>query len=353
MSAISRKALCALPRAGDGDVYLLGRRGVDNKLLALGNVAVKTVNGDLEKLLLVVVGLGKDVVSLGGTLGAELDGDGEEGGADLSLDVRSAINTLEVDVGGLDDALLASGTLEDSLGESETSLGHGEGGRSKTILGLDNLVTTELDSLDEIVELVSGDLDLGLGQRQERDNGVSGVATNNGDVELGGVRLANNSGGEGLGSDNVEGGDTEQLLGVEDVVLLQDLGGNGDGGVDGVGDDEHKGVGGVLGDTGDEVSDDTGVDLKQIISGHTGLSGDTSGDDDDVGTGQGLLESVILGEVTSDLGLGGDVGEVSGNTGGVDDIVESKLGHVRRELEEKRKGLANTTSGSGNDSFNH
>jgi hypothetical protein len=335
------------------DVYLLGRRRVNNELLALGNVAVKTVDGDLEKLLLVVVGLGKDVVSLSGTLRAELDRDREEGDTDLSLDVGGAINTVKVDVGGLDDALLTSGTLEDSLGKPETSLGHGEGSGSKTVLSLDNLVTTKLDSLDEVVELVGGDLDLRLGQRQERDNGVSGVATNDGDVELGGVRLANNSGGEGLGSDNVKGGDTEELLRVEDVVLLEDLGSNRDGRVDGVGDDEHKGVRGVLGDTGDEISDDTSVDLEQIVSGHTGLSGDTGGDNDNVGAGQSVLETVILGEVASDLSLGGDVGEVSGNTGGVDDIVESKLGHVRREFEEKRKGLANTTSGSGNDSFNH
>lgn len=49
---------------------------------------------------------------------AELDGDGEEVTASLLGDGLAARNTGQVDVAGLDEALLASGGLEDLLGEA-------------------------------------------------------------------------------------------------------------------------------------------------------------------------------------------------------------------------------------------
>lgn len=48
---------------------------------------------------------------------AELDGDREEVDADLLLDRVTARNTREVDVAGLDEALGASASLEELLGE--------------------------------------------------------------------------------------------------------------------------------------------------------------------------------------------------------------------------------------------
>jgi hypothetical protein len=91
---------------------------------------------------------------------------------------------------------------------------------------------------------------LGLGQ--QRKDGNTGVTTNDGDLVLGGLgRLSDDGGNEGGSSDNVEVGDTEQpgiscfresvrlslLLGVKDTGLLEGLGEDWDGRVDGVGDD--------------------------------------------------------------------------------------------------------------------
>jgi hypothetical protein len=72
------------------------------------------------------------------------------------------------------------------------------------------------------------------------------VSTNDWNVEVGRVLLASDLGNEGLGADDIEGGDTEQLLGVKDASVLEDLGGNGDGRVDGVGDDKDEGLGQCL-----------------------------------------------------------------------------------------------------------
>jgi hypothetical protein len=57
------------------------------------------------------------------------------------------------------------------------------------------------------------------------------VAADDGDVLAGGVgRLQ--LGDEAAGADDVEGGDAEEAAGVVDTLGLEDLGGDGDGGVD-------------------------------------------------------------------------------------------------------------------------
>lgn len=53
----------------------------------------------------------------------------------------------------------------------------------------------------------------------------------------------------------------DALLGVKDALLLEDLGKDGDGRVDGVGDDQNEGLGSGLGDGLSESGADTGVDL--------------------------------------------------------------------------------------------
>jgi hypothetical protein len=173
------------------------------------------------------------------------------------------------------------------------------------------------------------------------------VATDNSDGLLSGVGLLNLR-NESRGSDDVKGGDTEDLLGVVDTLGLEDLSNNGDGGVDGVGDNENLGLGGKVSNTLGKIADNGGVGVEQIVTGHTGLSGDTGGDDDNLNTLKGLLETTLLGGVASDLGVGGDVREISSNTGGSSQIVEGKASDILVKLEEEGKGLTNTTGGTKN-----
>jgi hypothetical protein len=161
-------------------------------------------------------------VDLLNTVGAELDV-GSEVLASLVLVQR------RVDKSGLDDVLLALSSLEERLGEAGTGHGHGEGGRASTVLGLDDLVTTELDTVDVAVKLLA--LEVVARLRQERDNGCAGVTTDDGDVLAGGVGVLQ-LGDEAGSADDIEGGDTEEALGVVDTLGLEDLGGDGDGGVD-------------------------------------------------------------------------------------------------------------------------
>lgn len=237
------------------------------------------------------------------TLGAELDLRGEELNALVLVERR-------LDESGLLDTLLALDGAEDGVSHAGTGHGHGESGRASTVLGLDDLVTTELDTLDELS--VGGKVGV-VRLREERDDGDTGVATNDGDVLVLGVGSLD-LGDESGSTDNVEGGDTEEGLGVVDTLSLENLLDNGNGGVDGVGDDQELGLGSSLSSGLGEVTDDGGVGVEEIVTGHTGLAGNTSGDEDNLSAGESLLETGSVGLVTLDGGLGVDVRDVSSNT---------------------------------------
>ena len=170
--------------------------------------------------------MGRDLANLLdllGTVGAELNLGSEE------------VDTLVLEVGalnegGLDHSLLTLGGAEEGFGEASTGHGHGESGGTSTVLGLDDLVTTELDALDELI--AGSAINAGVvGLGEERDDGDTRVTTDDGDVLVGGVGLLDLR-DEARGTDNVKGGDTEETLGVVDTLGLVDLGDDGDGRVD-------------------------------------------------------------------------------------------------------------------------
>lgn len=268
----------------------------------LGNVLLEIAQAGLDELLLVGVDLANGVDLLN-TVGAELDVGAEELDALVLVQGR-------LDKGRLNDALLAVGSAEESIGHAGTSESHGEGGRAGTVLGLDDLVTTELDTVDELG--VGGQVGV-VALAEERNDGDTRVTADDGNLLVLGVG-ALDLGDEAASSDNVEGGDTEQLLGVVDTAGLEDLGADGHGGVDGVGDDEELGLGGGLGNSLGQVADDGGVGVEEIVTGHAGLTGDTSGNQDDVGALEGGSKAAWGGLIALDGGLGVDVGDVSGDT---------------------------------------
>jgi hypothetical protein len=140
-----------------------------------------------------------------------------------------ALEERAVDKRRLDHALLALGGLEERLGEASAGKGHGEGGRAGAGLGLHHLVAAELHAADVVVQGLALELVAGLGQ--ERDNGDARVAADDGDALVGGIRVLDLA-DEAAGADDVERGDAEETLGVVDATGLEDLGGDGDSGVD-------------------------------------------------------------------------------------------------------------------------
>lgn len=58
-----------------------------------------------------------------------------------------------LDKGALNNALLARGSLEQSVEEVGSRIGHGESSRSSAVLSLNDLITTELDALGEGLDI--------------------------------------------------------------------------------------------------------------------------------------------------------------------------------------------------------
>ena len=89
------------------------------------------------------------------------------------------------------------------------------------------------------------------------------MATDDGDVLVRWVAVLD-LGDEAGGADDVESGDTEELLWVVDTPLFENFGRDWDGAVDGVRDDEHVGIRAVLGAGFGEVADDGGVCVEEV-----------------------------------------------------------------------------------------
>ena len=86
------------------------------------------------------------------------------------------------------------------------------------------------------------------------------VTTDNGDLLILGIRALELA-DEAASTDNIEGSDTEETLGVVDTTGLEDLSADGDGGVDGVGDDEEVGLRARLSASFGQIADNGSVGL--------------------------------------------------------------------------------------------
>jgi hypothetical protein len=110
------------------------------------------------------------------------------------------------------------------------------------------------------------------------------VASDNRNNNLSRLRkIADRFSDEGRGAHDIQSRYTEQPTGqlaqfcwfmnaeeiplrVEDASFLEDLGNDGDGGVDGIGDDEDKCLRSCRCDTNGQIMDDAGIDLLTVRS---------------------------------------------------------------------------------------
>lgn len=313
-------------------------RVLGDKVNTLLDVLLQVSKASLEELLLVSVDL-TNRVNLLDTVRTELNARSEE--VDTLVLVEGT-----VDEGGLNNTLDTLSGLKERFGETGTGESHGEGGGTSTVLGLDDFVTTELDAVNEGVTGLA--LNVGVvGLGQERDDGHTGVATDDGDLlvgRVGGLDL----GDEARGTDDIKSGDTEEALGVVDALGLEDLSDNGDGRVDRVGDDEDFGIGRSISSGLGEVTDDGSIGVEEIVTSHARLARNTGRDEDNLGVGESLLQSGGSRVIASDSAVGVDVAEISGNTRATADVVKSKLANTRVELHQQRQRLADTTCSTEN-----
>lgn len=123
----------------------------------LGNVGLKLGDSRVEEGLLVVRDDGQRH-NPRDTRRAKLDILGEVIEASLGSEGAGRLGIgQEVDICGLDQSSLATnGGLKDDVGETCTSVSHGEGSRSCTVLRFDNLVASVLNAVGQGVQLILG-----------------------------------------------------------------------------------------------------------------------------------------------------------------------------------------------------
>ena len=180
----------------------------------------------------------------------------------VTLVAKKSTSVTVLDVGALHHVGLAVFSAKARIREERSGVRHGESRGALASLGGDDLGTSVLGALGERVDDVVGHRHRGRRLREEREDGDARVTANHGDVNLGRLQTVL-LGVEGLGADDVEGGDAEELLGVVHALLLENLRGDGHGGVDGVGDHVDHGFGAVRGARLGEARDDARVDLEE------------------------------------------------------------------------------------------
>jgi len=112
------------------------------------DVAFQALDASLKQSLLIFVDACKHINGLLGTVGPKFNGHGEEVAASLLGNWLATWNAWQVHKAGLNKAFLALHSSDDLLGKAEASICHRESGGTCTILGLDNLITTELYALN-------------------------------------------------------------------------------------------------------------------------------------------------------------------------------------------------------------
>ncbi len=259
---------------------------------------------------------------------------------------------------GVGDGVLATAETSDNL-ESEASAGsrHRESGGTLAGLGLNDFSAGLTNAVVDGAFLGLGDGRSGDLGDDGNDGGV-GVAADDGDPTDGeGVASLVDEAG---GAHAVEGGDAKELVLVINAELLEDFSSDGNSGVDGVGDDAEDSVRRLLGASANGIEGDGSVELEEIVTSHARLAGNTGNDDENVDILGDALKSGAVGngrngtvfELNVDIRI--DVRQVSGDTRSASKIVELESGTTRKSLlEEKRKRLTNTTSGTENTDDNH
>mmetsp|Transcript_23178 Transcript_23178/g.41172 ORF Transcript_23178/g.41172 Transcript_23178/m.41172 type:complete len:219 (+) Transcript_23178:606-1262(+) len=165
---------------------------------------------------------------------------------------------------------------------------------------------------------------------------------------------AHNLGHKLVRAHHIQGGHSKQLLRVVLASRFQHLRCDGDGGVDGVGDDGDPGVGAVVCNTLDKSAHDAGVDVEEVVTGHAGLTGHACGDDDQIAAGEAGAELCIA-AVSSNLGATHiTVGQVASNA--LHDrchIVEAQLTNQRRATHEHGQRLPDAASSAHDSHLEH
>jgi hypothetical protein len=169
--------------------------------------------------------------------------------------------------GRYDDSFFTFQSPQEAVCEFGSGKSHAQRSRSSTILCLDDLITTVLNPLDQLFPLpsIANQSARLLCLAQQRHDCDAGMTTHDSNVRV--LWIGTDYGREETrGTNDIEGGDAKETSGVKSTGFLEHGRDDGDGRIDGVGDDEDVGLGCGFGDGLGEVADDASIGLEQYIS---------------------------------------------------------------------------------------
>jgi len=239
------------------------------------------------------------------------------------------VSDVRSDVGTLSDAGLSIEGFDHGESKPSPSIGHGQGGTASSGLGLHHLSTSVLNPGSEGFKHILGEGNAGGALGDEGDDGDASMSTNNRALNMGWVQTLH-AANEGIGSDDIKGGDTKDVSWVL-TSLLVNLCSNGDCAVHWVADDAQLGLRANLGTSSSNRGHNGGIGVEEVISGHAWLARNTSRDDHHLSPLQRCFHLVSTNK-TSDLSLALNVRQVSSHTRSVDNIIKGQLGDKRGSL---------------------
>jgi hypothetical protein len=224
-----------------------------------------------------------------------------------------------------------------------------ESGGTATGLGFHHFGTGILNALGHGSHFLSGEAGaFNLGE--QRQNGHATVTADDVDAHLVNVQ-ALGFGHEGLATDHIQGGHAEQATLVIDTGFLQHFGGDGDRGVDRVGDDADQCFRAGSGTLFHQVLDDTGVDVEQVGTVHAGLARHAGRDQHDIGADQSRAR--IFTAETFYFHVSRDVAQVRRHArSDRGNVIQAQFGTGRQAVfQQQSEGLADATGGTQNGNF--
>merc|ERR1712189_172002 len=182
---------------------------VSNKFFSLFNASIQFWNSSLQQILLICGQCSQTKVLLHTIWSQD-----NRGGKIFGL------CHIGLNIGTLNDTLLTVHALDEAVCEPGSGISHGQGGTSGSILGLDNFSSSILNTFGESLQLFCGEFNSWGALADEGHDGDSSVAPNNGAVDLGRVDVLEFT-NESVGPDHIQGGHSEDSLGVQAARLCR------------------------------------------------------------------------------------------------------------------------------------
>lgn len=159
------------------------------------------------------------------------------------------------------------------------------------------------------------------------------MASNDGTINISGIKTLQIC-DEGVGPDNVKGGDTKDLLRIVLAGPLENLRCDGNSRIDWIRNDGYACLRANFSASLGQVGHNGGIGIEQVVTSHSGFARDSGRNDNDFHALQRGLELVFTDETCHDA-FGLTMAQVSGDSGSMNDVIQVQLANGWVQLQQE------------------